>query len=188
LTLANQGRAAVFGASSLANAQALLASVPTVFFRDIGIGSNGYNSGAGFDLATGRGSPWAPYVLYGLIYSGPYSNYGGSYSIGLPVSYNGWSVPTPLLVIASASRGSSSLSDLLFATAESPAPMHQPNPDSTRGSELTATSSSASVDGRTAQSTSPFAIGKGTPARPHGDDGADAVDPLDRDRDDSTGM
>jgi subtilase family serine protease len=82
LTLADQVRA-YFGEVPLANAQALLAQLPGYDFRDVGVGSNGYPAGPGYDLATGRGSPYAPYVLEGLTFT--YTpNYGGSWSTALP--------------------------------------------------------------------------------------------------------
>jgi hypothetical protein len=56
--LADQGRAAI-SETSLSNAQSLVYQMPAIDFHDIVAGSNGFSATAGYDLATGLGSPAA---------------------------------------------------------------------------------------------------------------------------------
>jgi subtilase family serine protease len=81
IALADQNRA-YFGLGTLGNAQALIDNLPPWYFRDISVGSNGYNAAPGYDLATGRGTPWAGWVEYGLTAT-PYNNYSGTWSRAL---------------------------------------------------------------------------------------------------------
>ncbi len=76
LVLANQGRAlagkASFGTASPNEAQQDLYSVPVSDFHQITSGSNGtFNAGAGYNLATGLGSPVANLLLPDLINATP---------------------------------------------------------------------------------------------------------------------
>jgi hypothetical protein len=66
VALADQGRA-VNGQGSLANAQSLLYSLPASDFHDITSGNNHYAATVGYDLVTGRGSPFADRVVRDLI-------------------------------------------------------------------------------------------------------------------------
>jgi subtilase family serine protease len=66
VALADQGRA-LEGLGSLGNAQALIDSLPASAFHDVTTGSNGFAAGVGYDLATGRGSPYADRVVAGLV-------------------------------------------------------------------------------------------------------------------------
>jgi subtilase family serine protease len=80
ISLADQGREAIFGAGSLDGPNALL---PAIYsprmqqdFIDIVQGNNGYPCLPGYDLVTGLGSPWAPAVVSDLTtygFSGPSS-------------------------------------------------------------------------------------------------------------------
>jgi hypothetical protein len=69
VAIANQGRA-LFGESSLSGPDTLAAiySMSASNFRDITSGSNGFAATAGYDLATGRGSPLAFPVIRDLVY------------------------------------------------------------------------------------------------------------------------
>lgn len=66
LAIANQGRA-LAGKGSLANAQAVIYAMPSSDFHDITYGSNGISATAGYDLATGRGSPIADRLIPDLV-------------------------------------------------------------------------------------------------------------------------
>ncbi len=59
IALADQGRAAE-GLGALTNAAAAVYSLPAGDFHDVTSGGNGYSAAAGYDLATGRGSPRRP--------------------------------------------------------------------------------------------------------------------------------
>ena len=76
IALADQGRAAA-GLGSLANAPAAIYSLPSSDFNDIVVGNNGFMASAGYDLATGLGSPKADQIVAGLI------NYG----VALPTGH-----------------------------------------------------------------------------------------------------
>jgi subtilase family serine protease len=69
VAIADQGRA-LDGLGSLANAQALIYSLPATAFHDITTGSNGSSAGVGYDLVTGRGSPFADRAVAGLVNPG----------------------------------------------------------------------------------------------------------------------
>lgn len=66
LAIANQGRA-LAGKDTLANAQAVLYSMPSTDFHDIVYGNNGNFAAAGYDLATGLGSPIADRLIPDLV-------------------------------------------------------------------------------------------------------------------------
>jgi hypothetical protein len=69
IAIANQGRA-LLGQGSLDGATQtlpLLYSLPASDFHDITMGSNGYQAGPGYDLATGRGSPIASKLVPDLV-------------------------------------------------------------------------------------------------------------------------
>jgi subtilase family serine protease len=66
IAIADQGRA-LNGTGSLANAPAAIYSLPAHDFHDITTGSNGYAAGPGYDLATGRGTPYAKLVVQDLV-------------------------------------------------------------------------------------------------------------------------
>lgn len=66
LAIANQGRA-LLGKNSLANAQAVIYAMPSGDFHDVTYGSNGTSANAGYDLATGRGSPIADRLIPDLV-------------------------------------------------------------------------------------------------------------------------
>jgi subtilase family serine protease len=66
LAIANQGRVAA-GKEPLANAQAALYALPSADFHDIVSGSNGQNAAAGYDLASGLGSPIADKLIPDLV-------------------------------------------------------------------------------------------------------------------------
>jgi subtilase family serine protease len=69
VAIADQGRA-LDGLGSLANAQSLIYGLPASAFHDITTGSNGSSAGVGYDLVTGRGSPFADRVVAGLVNPG----------------------------------------------------------------------------------------------------------------------
>lgn len=67
LAIANQGRK-LAGKETLANAEAALYAMPNADFHDIVVGDNGQNAAhAGFDLASGLGSPIANLLVPDLV-------------------------------------------------------------------------------------------------------------------------
>src|SRR5207253_9559935 len=66
VALADQGRAAS-GLAAISNAAVAVYSVPSADFHDVASGSNGYRAHAGYDLATGLGSPDASLVVPALV-------------------------------------------------------------------------------------------------------------------------
>jgi subtilase family serine protease len=84
---------AAYGLGSIGNAQYELYLLGAGYFRDIWGGSNGYNAGPGYDLATGRGAPWANWIIPALTFAGFY-NYGGSFSVTSNYArYSYWGTP-----------------------------------------------------------------------------------------------
>jgi subtilase family serine protease len=69
IALADQGRAA-YGLGSIANAQATIYSLPAGDFHPIVSGYNGYAAKSGYNPVTGRGSPYADRVVWGLLSAG----------------------------------------------------------------------------------------------------------------------
>lgn len=65
IALANEERAAN-GLGTLNQTQALVYRLPTEDFHDVVVGSNGYSAGFGYDLVTGRGSPYADRIIEDL--------------------------------------------------------------------------------------------------------------------------
>jgi subtilase family serine protease len=63
--LADQARA-VNGLGSLGAGQKAVYNLSSTDFHDITIGSNGYSAGTGYDLATGRGSPYVNRIVADL--------------------------------------------------------------------------------------------------------------------------
>jgi len=73
VAVADQGRA-LFGRGALDGATQTLPAVyamPGVDFHDVAGGSNGFKAAAGYDLATGRGTPYADRVIASLVNSAP---------------------------------------------------------------------------------------------------------------------
>jgi subtilase family serine protease len=68
VAIANQGRALI-GEAPLTETPAAIYAMPASSFHDITSGSNGFSATAGFDLATGRGTPIASSVVASLINS-----------------------------------------------------------------------------------------------------------------------
>jgi subtilase family serine protease len=66
IAVADQGRA-LQGKDSLAGAQAAIYGLPATDFHDVTRGSNGYSAHSGYDLATGRGSPYASRIARDLL-------------------------------------------------------------------------------------------------------------------------
>src|SRR5947209_1761190 len=66
LALANQGRA-VYGRPSLTGAQSVIYAVSPSDFHTITSGNNGYQAQAGYNLVTGRGTPFADRVVHDLL-------------------------------------------------------------------------------------------------------------------------
>ena len=66
MAIVNQGRA-LAGQGSLSNAGAALYGLPASDFHDIVQGSNGYSAQTGYDLVTGRGSPYADRIASQLV-------------------------------------------------------------------------------------------------------------------------
>jgi subtilase family serine protease len=66
IAIADQGRG-LNGIGSLANAPAAIYSLPATDFHDITAGSNGYYAAPGYDLVTGRGTPYAKLVVQDLV-------------------------------------------------------------------------------------------------------------------------
>jgi subtilase family serine protease len=91
IAIADQGRAAV-GKSSLANVQSVIYKLPAADFHDItagnndmfgqGLGITGNAAKAGYDLASGRGTPIANLVIRDLI------AYNGNTAFSIPSSPN----------------------------------------------------------------------------------------------------
>ncbi len=65
LAIANQGRA-TSGLPTLNAAVADLYQLPIADFHDVTVGFNGYSAGPGYDLVTGRGSPYANRIVQAL--------------------------------------------------------------------------------------------------------------------------
>jgi subtilase family serine protease len=72
VAIADQGRA-LAGKVTLANVESDVYALSASDFHDITTGSNGYSAGTGYDLVTGRGSPYANKVVSDLV-SGTISN------------------------------------------------------------------------------------------------------------------
>jgi subtilase family serine protease len=74
IALADQARALYLGAGSLDGATqtlpAIYSPVMSGDFNDVTFGSNGYDAGPGYDLVTGLGTPYAPFVVYDLALAG----------------------------------------------------------------------------------------------------------------------
>ena len=68
VAIANQGRA-IRGAAPLASMPAALYQLPASDFHDVTGGSNGLPCGPGYDMVTGRGTPYANRVIQGLVAS-----------------------------------------------------------------------------------------------------------------------
>jgi subtilase family serine protease len=66
IAIADQGRA-LAGQAPLAGAQAAIYALPSSDFHDVTTGSNGYPAGPGYDIVTGRGSPYADRVVHDLL-------------------------------------------------------------------------------------------------------------------------
>lgn len=66
IALANQARAQL-GRPSLTGAQTALYAIPQTDFHDITVGSNGFPAKVGYDLASGRGSPYADRIVPDLL-------------------------------------------------------------------------------------------------------------------------
>jgi subtilase family serine protease len=70
MALVDQARAVYLGAGSLDGATQTLPALYDPWmsfdFFDVTVGSNGYSALEGYDLVTGLGSPWAPWVVYDL--------------------------------------------------------------------------------------------------------------------------
>jgi subtilase family serine protease len=66
IALADEGRARL-GLGSISNAQATLYTLPQSDFHDVAGGSNGFSAVAGYDAATGLGSPVANLLIQQLI-------------------------------------------------------------------------------------------------------------------------
>src|SRR5205085_535441 len=91
LAIANQGRAAL-GKGSLANAQALMYSLPSSDFHDItsgnndflglGLGLTGNAATPGYDLASGLGTPIANLVIRDLVKASGISFVPGTFAAG----------------------------------------------------------------------------------------------------------
>jgi hypothetical protein len=105
IALADQGRALVGKGSLDGPTQTLpgLYAMAGSNFHDITSGSNGYSAHAGYDLATGRGSPYADRIVHALVAlsSGPVSSAVAASLTAGPVSsphgsFNVVPVPTPV--------------------------------------------------------------------------------------------
>jgi hypothetical protein len=74
VALADQWRALAYGVGSLDGPNQTLPALYSDYmsqdYIDITAGYNGYYAGPGYDLVTGLGSPWAPYVVSDLAYAG----------------------------------------------------------------------------------------------------------------------
>jgi subtilase family serine protease len=69
IAIADQGRA-LAGLGSLSAVQANVYSLPAADFHDVTVGSNGgFSAGAGYDMVSGFGSPYANLVVQGLLSS-----------------------------------------------------------------------------------------------------------------------
>lgn len=100
VAIANQGLATV-GQGTLTTTDLLddLYSLPSSDFNDITTGSNGYSATAGYDLATGLGTPKADLVVAGIVSDSSSSRTSttasSSSSSGITVVSTSSSAPTP---------------------------------------------------------------------------------------------
>jgi subtilase family serine protease len=137
VAIANQGRT-LFGKSGLSGPDTLAAiySMSSSNFRDITSGSNGYAATAGYDLATGRGSPLAFPVIRDLVYytatvsSIPISGgtTSGSTTTRTGISSGkgtdfGFKIAVSPVETAFASAGAVALFPSMVATAAAPTPL-----------------------------------------------------------------
>lgn len=90
VAVANQGRA-LKGLPALDGVQNAVYQMPALAYHDITQGSNGRPAGPGYDLATGRGSPYADRIVSYLV-SGTISAPASAATNTAPVTTN----PTPL--------------------------------------------------------------------------------------------
>jgi subtilase family serine protease len=74
VALADQARAVMLGVGSLDGASETLPAIYSPImsgdFNDVTVGYNGYFAGPGYDLVTGLGSPYSPWVVYDLAMAG----------------------------------------------------------------------------------------------------------------------
>ncbi|MBW8885408.1 MAG: hypothetical protein JF612_11705, partial [Planctomycetia bacterium] len=87
IAIADQGRA-LSGLGSLANAQSAIYSLSASDFHDITTGSDGITAHAGYDLASGRGSPLADRVIADLVSYGSATSTGGTGTSSLAAPTN----------------------------------------------------------------------------------------------------
>src|SRR5262249_4803676 len=66
LALVDQGRAYA-GLGSLSNPPSAVYALATSGFHDVTVGSNGYSALSGYDLVTGRGSPFGDRIVRDLV-------------------------------------------------------------------------------------------------------------------------
>jgi subtilase family serine protease len=66
IAIANEGRAAS-GKTALESATADIYQLPAADFHDVTSGFNGYPAGPGYDLVTGRGTPYVNRIVPGLV-------------------------------------------------------------------------------------------------------------------------
>jgi subtilase family serine protease len=90
IALANDGRAR-YGLGSMANAQATVYALPASDFHVVVGGSNGYAVTSGYNPVTGRGSPYANLVVWGLISAGSATLTVGTTPTGKPTGATGTS-------------------------------------------------------------------------------------------------
>jgi hypothetical protein len=89
VALADEGRAWL-GKAPLGNLGPAVYALPSYDFHDITLGANPWPAGPGFDYATGRGTPYADRVVWGLAYTGSavfFSNTGYPATAGVVVGY-----------------------------------------------------------------------------------------------------
>jgi hypothetical protein len=114
LALADQGRAYA-GLGSLANAQSAVYALPASDFHDVTVGSNGYSALPGYDLVTGRGSPFGDRIVRDLV------AYRTASAAAVKTSATGTKAPVGHAATGQPGDTGAVPADLVFALASRPA-------------------------------------------------------------------
>jgi subtilase family serine protease len=156
IAVADQGRA-LAGLGSLSNAQAAIYSLSAADFHDITSGSDGITAQAGYDLASGRGSPVANLVISDLVSYGASS--GGTGSSGTGGSGTGTTtLSAPTLTGMAASTTTAALTWTSISGASGYRVYQVSATAKTLLGTVAATANSVTVSGLTAGSTNSFLV------------------------------
>jgi len=146
IAIADQGRA-LAGLGSLANAQAAIYQLPASDFHDITSGSDGITASLGYDLASGRGTPFADRVIADLV---SYGTSGGTGTTTLAAPQN--------VTATALSSTSAQLTWSAVSGASGYRVLQVSGTTKTVIGTVSATATSATVTGLTAGSTNSFQI------------------------------